>query len=94
VLEWNPKLKVDGGQTPWLAGHVARPAGHHLACYRLNQVSNPSLDPYKYPLPVEIKATHSTCSSTLVKVWFSSSSTGEALSGVESQVEFLLELRK
>jgi hypothetical protein len=59
-------LKVGGGRTPWPAGHVARLAGHHLAC------CNPSLDPYKYPspLPVEIKATHSTCSSPLVKVWF------------------------
>jgi hypothetical protein len=48
VLEGNPKLKVSGGQTPWPAGHVARPAGHHMACSRLNQVGNPSLDPYKY----------------------------------------------
>jgi hypothetical protein len=47
VVEGNPKLKVGGDQTPWPAGHVARPAGHHLACYQLNQVSNPSLDPYK-----------------------------------------------
>jgi hypothetical protein len=29
-------------------GHVARPAGKHLATYRLNQVGNPTLDPYKY----------------------------------------------
>jgi hypothetical protein len=43
----NPKLKAGGGRTPWPMGHVARPAGHHLVCYRLNQVSNPSLDPYK-----------------------------------------------
>jgi hypothetical protein len=61
VVEGNPKLKVSGGQTPW-------PACHHLACYRLNQIDNPSLDPYKYPLPVEIKVTHTTCSSPLVKV--------------------------
>jgi hypothetical protein len=46
-IEGNPKLKVSGGRTPWLAGHVAGPAGDHLACYRLNQVCNPSLDPYK-----------------------------------------------
>jgi hypothetical protein len=38
-----------GGRTTWPAGHVARPAGHHLASYQLNQVGNPSLDPYKYP---------------------------------------------
>jgi hypothetical protein len=53
VVEGNPKPKVGGGQSPW-------PAGHHLACYRLNQVGNPSLDPFKYPLPVEIKATLTT----------------------------------
>jgi hypothetical protein len=69
AVEGNPKLKVGGGQTPWLVGHMARPADHHLACYRLNQVGNPSLDPYNTPtLPVEIKATHTTCSSPLVKV--------------------------
>jgi hypothetical protein len=53
AVEGNPKLKVGGGRTPW-------PTGHHLVCYRLNQVSNPSLDRYKYPppLPVEIKTTH------------------------------------
>jgi hypothetical protein len=94
VVEGNPKLKVGGGRTPWLLGHVARPGDHHLLCYQLNQVGDPSLDPYKYPLPVEIKATHSTCSSPLVKLQFSSSSIGEALSGVESRVEHSLELQK
>jgi hypothetical protein len=49
AVEGNPKLKVGGGRIPWPADHVARLVGHHLACYRLNQVSNPSLDPYKYP---------------------------------------------
>jgi hypothetical protein len=44
----NPKSKVSGGQTPWSLGHVARSAGHNLVSYRLNQVGNPSLDPYKY----------------------------------------------
>jgi hypothetical protein len=50
AVEGNPRLKVDGGRTTWPASHVARIAGHHLPCYRLNQVGNPSLDPYKYPL--------------------------------------------
>jgi hypothetical protein len=50
AVEGNPRLKVSGGQTPWPTDHVARPAGHHLACYRLNQVGNPSLHPYKYRL--------------------------------------------
>jgi hypothetical protein len=36
AVEENPKLKVRGCQTPWPACHMARPAGHHLACYRLN----------------------------------------------------------
>jgi hypothetical protein len=47
TIEGNPKLKVGGGRIPWPIGNVARPAGHHLACYRLNQVGNPSLDPFK-----------------------------------------------
>jgi hypothetical protein len=68
AVEGNPKLKVGEGQTPWPTGHVAMPADHHMACYRLNKVSNPSLNPYKYLLPVEIKGTHTTCSSPLVKV--------------------------
>jgi hypothetical protein len=50
AVEGNPKLKVDGGRTPWPAVHMARLADHHLVCYRLNQVGNPSLDLYKYPL--------------------------------------------
>jgi hypothetical protein len=41
--------KVGGDQTTWPTGHVARLAGHHLVSYRLNQVGNPSLNPYKYP---------------------------------------------
>jgi hypothetical protein len=49
AVEGNSKLKVSGGQTPWPAGHVVRLVDHHLAWYRLNQVGNPSLDPYKYP---------------------------------------------
>jgi hypothetical protein len=36
------KSKVSGDRTPWLAGD-------HLASYLLNQVGNPSLDPYKCP---------------------------------------------
>jgi hypothetical protein len=32
----NLKLKVGGSRTWWSAGHVARPAGQHLACYRRN----------------------------------------------------------
>jgi hypothetical protein len=68
VVTRNPMLEVSGSRTRWPAGHVARPAGQHLACYQLNQVGNSSLDPYKYPLPMEFKIPHSTCSSPLVKV--------------------------
>jgi hypothetical protein len=41
--------KVGGGRTTWPAGHVAKPASQQLTSCRLNQVGNPSLDPYKYP---------------------------------------------
>jgi hypothetical protein len=68
AITGNPKLKVSGGQTPRLPNHLARPAGHHLACYRLNQAVTPPWTPINTPLPVEIKAPHSTCSSPLVKV--------------------------
>jgi hypothetical protein len=50
--------KVGGGQTTWPASLVARPAGHHLMSYRLNQVGNPSLDPYKYPCTSGNQNTH------------------------------------
>jgi hypothetical protein len=41
--------KVGGGQTHWLASHVARPAGCHLASYHLGQVGGAPQWPYKYP---------------------------------------------
>jgi hypothetical protein len=40
--------KVSASQTTWPTSHVAKLIGHHLASYLLNQVSNPSLDPYKF----------------------------------------------
>jgi hypothetical protein len=43
--------KVSGGQTTY-------PAGHQLVSYRLNQVSNPSLDPCKYPTTNGNQNTH------------------------------------
>jgi hypothetical protein len=52
VVIRNLKLEVNGSRTRWLPDHVARPTGQHLTCYRLNQVGNSSLDPYKYP-PVD-----------------------------------------
>jgi hypothetical protein len=50
--------KVGGGWTTWLASHAARPVGHHLTSYWLNQVGNPSLDPYKYPFTGGNQNTH------------------------------------
>jgi hypothetical protein len=51
--------KVGGGQTTWLTGHMARPTGHHLASYQLNQVVTPPWTPINTSLPVEIR-THTT----------------------------------
>jgi hypothetical protein len=68
VVEWNPRTGVSGGRAPWPAGHVARPAGQHLANYRLNQVGNCSWDSYKYLMPMEFRTPHTTCSSPLVMV--------------------------
>jgi hypothetical protein len=50
--------------------HVARPVGHHLMSYRLNQVSNPSLDPYKYPSTGGNKNTHHILQIPLAKLSF------------------------
>jgi hypothetical protein len=56
----NPKPKVGGGWNPWPPGYVARLAGHHLVSYQLNQIDNPSLDPYKYPPPPTGRNQHTT----------------------------------
>jgi hypothetical protein len=54
--------KVSGGQTHWLADHVARPADHHLASYHLDEVGGAPPWTYKYPLPVKVNThTHTTC---------------------------------
>jgi hypothetical protein len=58
AVEGNLRPRVGGGRAPWPAGYVARPAGQHLASYRLNQVGTCSWDSYKYPLPMEF--THTT----------------------------------
>jgi hypothetical protein len=85
VVTGNPKPKVGGGRTPWPLGHVARPANHHLVSYQHNQIGNPSLNPYKY-LPYRWKSTHHILLVVLYlyRFRFSSSSAGEALSGVKS----------
>jgi hypothetical protein len=62
--------KVDGGQTTWLVGHVARPTGHHLVSYRLNQDGNPSLDPYKDPSTGGNRNTHHILEIPLAKLPF------------------------
>jgi hypothetical protein len=48
VVTGNLKLEVGGSRIRWPPGHVARPADQQIANYRLNQVGNSSLDPYKY----------------------------------------------
>jgi hypothetical protein len=58
AVEWNLRLGVSGGHTPWQTSHVARLAGQDLVNYRLNQVGNCSWDSYKYPLTLEF--THRT----------------------------------
>jgi hypothetical protein len=68
--------KVGRGQTTRPTSHVARPAGHHLVSYQLNQVGKPSLDPYKYPSTDENQNTHthtphfgdSTCKAPILSV--------------------------
>jgi hypothetical protein len=62
--------KVNGGRTTWLADHMARPVSHHLVSYRLNQVGNPSLDPYKNPSTGGNHNTHHILEITLAKVPF------------------------
>jgi hypothetical protein len=62
-----------GSHSTQPAGHVARPAGHHLASYRLDQVGGAPLRSYKYPPLVEIR-THtphfinSTCRALIFSV--------------------------
>jgi hypothetical protein len=62
--------KVGRGRTTWLVGHMARPAVHHLVSYRLNQVGNPSLNPYKYPYTGRKQNTHHILEIALVKLPF------------------------
>jgi hypothetical protein len=62
--------KVGGGQTTWPPDNVARPAGHHLASYRLNKVENPSFDPYKYPSTGGNQNTHHILEIPLTKLPF------------------------
>jgi hypothetical protein len=62
--------KVGIGQTTWLADYMARPANHHLVSYRLNQVGNPTLDPYKYPSTGGNQNTHHFFEIPLAKLTF------------------------
>jgi hypothetical protein len=62
--------KVSGGRTTWLAGHMARPTGHHFVSYRLNRVDNPSLDPYKDSSTGGNENTHHILEISLAKLPF------------------------
>jgi hypothetical protein len=65
--------KLSGGQTNWLASHVARLVGRDLVSYHLSQVSGAPPWPYKYPLSVKVD-THTphfgdcTCKSPILSV--------------------------
>jgi hypothetical protein len=65
------------------AERSGRPAISLLQTDLAKSVETP-LFPYMSPPMAEDSTTHSSCSSPHVKVWFSSSSTGKAPSGVES----------
>jgi hypothetical protein len=62
--------KVGGGQTTWPGGNMVVLASHHMASYRLNQVGNPSLDPYKYPSTSRNQNTHHILEIPLAKLLF------------------------
>jgi hypothetical protein len=62
--------KVSGDRITWLAAHMARPTGYHLVSYQLNQVSNPSLDSYKYPSTSGNHNTHHILEIPLAKLPF------------------------
>jgi hypothetical protein len=64
---------------------AGQPVGHLLHTDLAESVET-SLCPNISPPMAEDSTTHSTCSSPLVKVRFSSSSIGKALSGVESSI--------
>jgi hypothetical protein len=94
AVEGNPILKVSGGE---LHGRLATWLGQPATTWRVTDLTmsvTPPWTPINTPLPVEIKAAHSTCSSPHVNILVWSSSAGEARSGVESQVKHLLELQR
>jgi hypothetical protein len=64
---------------------ASRPASHLLQTDLAKSVETP-LYLYISPPMAEDSTTHSTCSSPLIKVQFSSSSASEALSGVVSSI--------
>jgi hypothetical protein len=82
--------KVSGGWSTRPAIHVAWMPALHLAPNRPLQASEGPIHPYKLPPHGE---SHFVVLH-MQRLWFSSSSAGEALSGVESRVESLLELQK
>jgi hypothetical protein len=90
-----PYSKVNGDQEEWPAGHVdGRLAVHQLQIDSIKSVKAP-LDLYIRILVVEFRTHHIILIVLhLLRFRFSSRSTGEALSGVESRVASSLELRK
>jgi hypothetical protein len=87
--------KVGGDQEEWLAGHVdGRPSVHQLQTDSIKSVEAP-LDFYIRILMVEFRTHHTILVVLhLERFRFNSRNIGEVLSGVESQVESSLKLRK
>jgi hypothetical protein len=59
-----------GSRSTRSAGHLARPAGYHLASYRLGQVDGAPPRPYKYPLQWKSEHTHHYLEIPLAKLSF------------------------
>jgi hypothetical protein len=90
-----PCSEVGGDREEWSASHVdGHPVIHQLQTDSIKSVEAP-IDLYIRILMIEFR-THHTILVVLhmQRFRFSSRSTGEALSGVQSRVESLLELRK
>jgi hypothetical protein len=84
------RLEGGGGREEWPAGHMDGRSAVHLLETDLARLVEAPLYPYISPAMAEDSTTHTTCSSPLVNVQFSSAS--EALSRVKSRVKHSLEL--
>jgi hypothetical protein len=88
------EAKRSGWSATWMVDRPSICLAVDLLQTNLAMSVGTPLCPYISPATAEVSRTHSTCSSPLVKVQFSSSSVGEVVSGVKSRVEHSLELWK